>query len=444
MMQRARDAGAMPAAGALRRLLLLLCGALAVTGARAADLQLLHADAGVVRASPAGDAQQLQLRVETPAGVHTLRLRRHATLGAVARGSDAEAFTGEVIGHAGSWVSVTRIGSRWSGLWFDGSEFFGIESAGALAAAQRKALPSRPLQPMVFRLRDVVWEEASFEGDLRHAPPGNGQRMAQALASAMTPDMAAATAGPTHRLKLAIVADSALAARDGGELEANLLARLNVIDGLFSNQVGVEVTADSVTLFTQRRSDPFTDTDEPSGLLDELSAWRASNAWQRQTALTHLFTGRDLERRTVGLAYLDTLCNRRFSASLSEARGPATFAALIAAHEIAHVFGAPHDGEEGGACATTTGNQFLMAPRINGSQQFSACSLAQMAPRVQAASCLQKLSPEGVVQPPVSPVTGGDGGGGGLAGHALAWLGLMALAGARRRLRQMRANQSAR
>ena len=118
--------------------------------------------------------------------------------------------------------------------------------------------------------------------------------------------------------------------------------------------------------------------------------------------------------------------------------------ALIAAHEIAHVFGAPHDGEEGGACATTTGNQFLMAPRINGSQQFSACSLAQMAPRVQAASCLQKLSPEGVVQPPVSPVPGGDGGGGGLAGHALAWLGLMALAGARRRLRQMRANQSAR
>src|SRR5690606_15337126 len=145
----------------------------------------------------------------------------------------------------------------------------------------------------------------------------------------------------------------------------------------FTNQIGVEVTADSLTLFTQRRNDPFTDTDEASALLDELSAWRAGNTWQRQTALSHLFTGRDLERRTVGLACLDTLCNRRYSASLSESRGPATFAALIAAHEIAHVFGAPHDGDEDGACATTSDNQFLMAPRINGNQQFSACSLAQ-------------------------------------------------------------------
>src|SRR5690606_29559186 len=227
--------------------------------------------------------------------------------------------------------------------------------------------------------------------------------------------------------------------------EANLLARLNVIDGIFASQLGVQVTAASVTTHTRRSTDPFSNTGDSSDLLDELASWRAGNAWQRQTALTHLFTGRDLDRRTVGLAYMDTLCSRRYSASLSEARTPASFAALVAAHEIAHVLGAPHDGDNEGACATTTGS-YLMAPRINGSQQFSSCSVAQMTPRVQAASCLQKLAAP--PPPPVVPVQGDDdgggGGGGALADRALALLALMALARARRRTLQMRANQSAR
>lgn len=449
MTRRARNAGATSAISSLFGAMTLLMGTLAAGSAAAADLQLRHADPGVVRmaAPPGARAGEIQLRVDTPAGLHRLRLRRHEALGAVARDeAGAEAFTGEVEGRPGSWVAVTRIGARWSGLWFDGTEFFGIETAGELAPVQQKLFTGAAGTPMVFRLSDVQFDDASFEGDVLHAPPGNGQALVEALAGD-APAMAAAIAAPTHRLKLAIVADSILARAEGDQLEANLLAKLNIIDGLFSNQVGVEVTADSVTTFTTRSSDPFTNTDEPGALLDQLSSWRAGNAWQRNTALTHLFTGRDLERRTVGLAYLDTLCSRRYSASLSEARGPASFAALIAAHEIAHVFGAPHDGEAGGACATTNDSNYLMAPRINGSQQFSACSLAQMAPRVQAASCLQKLETT-AVETPATPGTGGGsssggGGGGALAGTALALLGLMGLARARRRL-QMRENQSAR
>src|SRR5690606_37664868 len=296
LMQRTRNAGATGRWHARVGLPALLLAALAAPCLHAAGLQLLHADPGVVRAAPArGTAGLLQLRVETPAGTHVLQLRPNDALGAVARDGDrAEAFAGEVAGRPGSWVAVTRIADRWSGIWFDGSEFFGIEAASAVASVQQKAQAAAPEQPMVFRLRDAVFDEATFEDDLRHAPPGNGQRLAESLATLQPPASAAATDGPTHRLKLAIVADSILAARDGDDLEANLLAKLNIIDGLFTNQIGVEVTADSLTLFTQRRNDPFTDTDEASALLDELSAWRAGNTWQRQTALSHLFTGRDL------------------------------------------------------------------------------------------------------------------------------------------------------
>lgn len=444
-MRDARNAGASPVAGRVARVLSLFIMALAAPCLHAAGARLLHSDAGVVRLAPRVDAisaDPLQLQIQTGAGLHILQLRRHDALGAIGAGGPgrAEAFQGVVAGQPGSWAAVTRIGNRWSGIWFDGRDFYGTESAGALAGAEQKTLAGAADAPVVFRLSDVVWDDHSFEGDLRHAPPGNGQQLALDLAQ---PAVAAGEEGPTHRLKVALVADSLLAARDGDDLENNMLARLNVVDALFSNQLGVEVTTDSVTLFTSSGTDPFTGTEEATDLLEELSAWRAGNAWQRQTALTHLFTGRDFARRTVGLAYLDTLCSRRYSASLSEARGPATFAALIAAHEIAHVFGAPHDGDAEGACATTTGN-YLMAPRINGSQQFSACSLAQMAPRVEAAACLQKLATGTVPQPSISPVTQGNGGGGAVAGSALALLGLMALGRARRRRLQIRANHSAR
>src|SRR5690606_18655439 len=119
----------------------------------------------------------------------------------------AEAFQGVVAGQPGSWAAVTRIGNRWSGIWFDGRDFYGTESAGALAGAEQKTLAGAADAPVVFRLSDVVWDDHSFEGDLRHAPPGNGQQLALDLAQ---PAVAAGEEGPTHRLKVALVADSLL------------------------------------------------------------------------------------------------------------------------------------------------------------------------------------------------------------------------------------------
>jgi hypothetical protein len=144
------------------------------------------------------------------------------------------------------------------------------------------------------------------------------------------------------------------------------------------------------------------------------------------------------------MAYLTTLCSRRYSASLSQATTAVSFAALIAAHEIAHVMGAPHDGEPASACAATPAD-YLMASRVNGSQEFSACSLAQMAPQVESASCLVPIQspgtfPEDGENPPAQ-----SGGGGALPAAALAMLMLLWARRSRSRsAAQIRANHSAR
>jgi hypothetical protein len=103
-------------------------------------------------------------------------------------------------------------------------------------------------------------------------------------------------------------------------------------------------------------------------------------------------TGRDLDGSTVGIAYIRGLCSASFGASLSQGTFNNTQSALIAAHEIGHNFGAPHDGDANEACAST-GNTFLMAPQLNGSDQFSACSIQQIQSVIAGASCLTTYNP---------------------------------------------------
>ena len=106
----------------------------------------------------------------------------------------------------------------------------------------------------------------------------------------------------------------------------------------------------------------------------------------------HLYTGRDLDGSTAGIAFREALCSRRFGVGLSEGRRNLATDALIAAHELGHNFGAPHDGDPDEACASTP-ETFLMAPSINGSSTFSDCSLNEIQRHVASASCLTAVEP---------------------------------------------------
>jgi hypothetical protein len=411
----------------------------AAAQAPAAEVRLLHADPATVRlealpAATGAQAPTLQVRLEADGRIHTFNLRRNEAMGQLGErlAGRADAYTGEAGPYAGSWAALTRIGNRWSGIWYDGGEYYGIDTAGTLAEASIDAGMRSPDSLMVYRLRDAQWEEMSHEGDTR-AVPVSGAQVAKQLA----PMALSLPPGTQRRLEVAVVGDALLAERDGEAVEANLLARLNIIDGLFAAQLGVRVAAGSVTIYPSHDDEPFGRTTDADHLLDELSAWRYGNLQQRASGLTHLFTGRNLNGRTVGMAFMDALCARRYSTSLSQATSSVSFSALIAAHEIAHVFGAPHDGDAAHACAAMP-TDYLMSPRINGSQQFSSCSIEQMTPQVELASCLTTVR---TGWPAEVPAPSTQGGGGTLPLWMPALLGV--LVAARRRL-QMRANQSAR
>ncbi|MEO6184695.1 MAG: M12 family metallo-peptidase [Steroidobacteraceae bacterium] len=346
-----------------------------------------------VLSQPANGAPADTLRLDLDAGSDSvaLQLRPKTHLGALAvrERSRAIAYEGRLADRPGSWVAVTRLGNRWTGIWFDGLHYYGIDSAAALASISPEAAREAPDSSLVFRLSDAVWEGVDFTGDVLHPPKNAEEVLGLVSAEATDPSSQLATLA-TKRLQIALIADGELNARFGAQTGATMLTLLNNVDGIFANQVGVRLQSASQTIF-DTSTQPFTGTTVPETLLTEVRNYRAGSTQQRSAGLSHLMTGRDLDGSTVGIAYLGTLCNSSSSASLSQvSSGTSIFSALIMAHEIGHVFGAPHDGDPDAACATTAADTFVMASQLRSSSQtnFSECSLQQMAPRVTGASCL--------------------------------------------------------
>ncbi len=377
---------------------LLLCAGAFVGHLQAAEVRLLDLREAQVRETvqaqaATGDGPR-PLRLSVSAGVvqHVLLLSPNLSLGmeALALGSarpgaSATAFEGELPNLPGSWARMTRTEAGWIGVWFDGARHYALDTARGLAGTHPIARDRPPATPMLYALADLRVDDKDFAGDTER-PVLTGEELLDASAiDPGQPSIAAATL-PTRRLSVALVADAELSALDGTFTEANMLARLNIIDGIFASQVGVRIAAASTTLLTAANQ-PFSGTN-PSTLLQQLRLYRTGSGTQQTAGLSHLMTGRNLDERTVGIAYIEGLCNDRYGASLSEARSGVSFDALIAAHEIGHVFGAPHDGE--GACASTPQDR-LMATQINGNTTFSACSLEQMAPVVARAACLSPI-----------------------------------------------------
>jgi uncharacterized repeat protein (TIGR01451 family) len=377
--------------GAIRRLAVLACaiGVLAPP-LSAAEMRIL----AVERVTPSESVQPLargatpgtRLRLAGPSHQFDLLLEPNTDLLPGGQSGATTAWRGSLPGLPGSWARLTRRAGRYQGIYSDGVQVYIVERAGSAARASGEAATMDPDAHLIYRLSDVQISGALFEGDMRDVTRTGADTLALIGAQLMPATGAAVLT--TKRLDVAVVADTELVGLDGANTDPKVIDRMSIVDGIFSSQVGVQLRLASTT-HVDSAAESLTST-ASSTLLDALKAYRLRSGVQQAAGLTHLMTGRDLDGQTVGIAFINSLCSRGFSASLSEARNSVSFDALIAAHEIGHVFGAPHDGDAAAACASTP-ETFLMAPRLNGSSTFSDCSLTQMAPTVASASCLAQI-----------------------------------------------------
>ena len=291
-------------------------------------------------------------------------------------------YQGELVGNDSSWTRIVVADGQPRGLIWNGRELFAIEAPGDSQIATSG--------PVIYRLADsiVVPNSMSCSAN-QHGQDGDKAftKIVEELGTAL-----AIAPGATAEITVGVVGDFEFSDSFGGNASTAIMTRLNNVDGIFSQQLGIQLTVSTVDIFTDP-ADPFTDVMDAGDLLDEVGDYRVATPAQNASSLTHLYTGKNLDGTTVGVAFLGALCSTRFGVGLSEARRGATTDSLIAAHEIGHNFGAPHDGESGSACESETGS-FLMAPSINGSDQFSQCSIDEMQPEIAQATgqCLFPLS----------------------------------------------------
>ncbi|MEQ1582262.1 MAG: reprolysin-like metallopeptidase [Steroidobacteraceae bacterium] len=404
--------------GLARRAAVLLLLLLTATGAIAAngvdDFRILYAEsfpAAAAASTAAGTSLKASddpllggLSFDAYGRRFNLALERNARVMQHA-GSEGTAYLGTLSQLPASWVRLTRTGDDFHGLIWDGSDLYVVEPTREAEAFMVAPPATTPGTHVIYRLSDTLVDlgtgYCSALDDASSDPAATGLTTFKSMTTELKSQLVLQqAAGATRALSLSALGDASFLARYTSASAARdaVLVRLNNVDGIFSGQVGVEIRISSVDLY-DGASDPFTATTVPGSLLTEVGRVRNGSATLKADGLTHLFTGRDLDGNTVGIAYINALCSRSFGVGLTESRGRGTvLESLIAAHEIGHNFGAVHDGS--GECAATPPDQFIMAPQSSlANDTFSQCSVGTMSRSIAAAACV------GTIPPPDMSVT---------------------------------------
>jgi hypothetical protein len=380
--------------GVLATALLCLCAY--ASAARAEPLRVLYAEPFQAQtlhtpgAQKPGPASPANLRVQAFNRTFELqledngRLLRATSAATRARFGAIQLLKGTIKDAPGSWVRLTLNQGRYSGAFWDGSELYAIAPREAIDSAS--LTPMRPGATGIYRLSDT--QGGLFDGTCAVAGSATPSASPIAKFRSLIGELRAAAdtafAAAPREVEVSMIGDFEFTTRFGSGAAQAMLDRMNVVDGIFSSQVGVTtIPTDFITF--PANTDPFTSS-EPSTLLEQLGNYRNATAVVRSRGLAHLLTGRQLNGDIVGIAYLGSVCTARNGAGLTEVSSFID-SPLVMAHELGHNFGAPHDGEAGSPCVNTP-QTFLMAPEIGFSSEFSACSLQQMETRLQTASCV--------------------------------------------------------
>jgi hypothetical protein len=382
--------------GALATALLLCCAH--TPAARSAPLRILYAEPFQAQTLSAPGAQKpgpANLRVPAFGRTFELelednsRLLRATSAQTRQRIAGVQLLKGTIKDAPGSWVRLTLSGGRYSGAFWDGSELYGVAPRETLDEAL--IVPIAAAGTAIYRLSDT--QGGLFAGTCA-ADAGSAAQTAsptekfRSLIRELRGAADTAFAAATREIEVAMVGDFEFTSQQGAGAVSAMLDRMNVVDGIFSSQVGVATIPTDFITFASN-TDPFTSSD-PITLLNQLADYRNATPLVRGRGLAHLLTGRRLDDNVIGIAFLSSVCAPRQGAGLSEI----SFfidSPLVIAHEIGHNFGAPHDAEAGSACASTPPT-FLMAPQLNGNPNFSACSLQQIRARIQVATCIVAAS----------------------------------------------------
>ncbi|MDT8437550.1 MAG: M12 family metallo-peptidase [Wenzhouxiangellaceae bacterium] len=394
---------------ALVAMLILVCSGLAAEPRGTAPLVRQFDRIAALESPSKSNRQTIELRAGRR--TWTLQLEDHAALigrlpsqarAGLARGG-ARFLRGNVEGLENSWARLNWIDGRWSGAVFDGNELWLIDRADRLGLEQR----SRASDAVLFRMADLAIEQFIDHGGITvpGAQPPPARRKAAPATDYRTfashlREIVALQGTAMMALPITIVTDTHFTEDFPGNELAITLGRINFIDGIYSDQVGVGIT---LWHHEPLKSANVMTASDANQLLSEFGEFmNGAGSEIPFSGLAHLFTGRPRDGSTAGIAYLfpdqtaTVICRRLDGMGVVWTLASETTSSLVFAHEVGHNFNARHDDvtdpKDPAACPEGTFrgimNSFL---RQDTPQQFSQCSLNAMLPTLAGVSCLVNI-----------------------------------------------------
>ncbi|MGQ8367020.1 M12 family metallo-peptidase [Glaciecola sp. 1036] len=332
-------------------------------------LQIHRADiANISLQNTARNTSKMQFRIETENHVYSFELSSNASLMSdsllAQKSEEWELLKGKIQGNEKSWARFSLHKGKVKGAFFDGNELFLLDSVSAIY----EDLASNSLygaydadseyQAVIVKASDI-----EHNGTCALHPGLTGKGLDFKL---YVDELRSLAAGASSEIRMNIVTDVEWNQGSATPL-LEAMENVNFADGIFSEQLGVQLTVDESNQLSENGTLVSTDS------LQLINAFRQTSF--NNPGLRHLFTGKDMDGSTVGIAYVGALCNQ-YAAGVTQRLGIAT--GIVLTHELGHNFGAPHDGQSGTACASTPSG-FIMFPTVNTSAtDFSSCSISIM------------------------------------------------------------------
>ena len=318
----------------------------------------------------------------------------------VKMGATVSTYKGKVTGRDDAQARFTVNNSKLEGLIITPEERYMIEP-------MRKYSATADATDFVFyRASDVIkGQEGAGEGpidyEIGHTFEGVAPQVDEAVRVNGSPE-ASESVAVVRDIELATEGDYEYVTALGGSAQANseIMSVMNMVEGIYQQQL--ELTFSIVLQHTWAAKGvgyPYTATTNPTTILNEFTNYWNANQTKRD--LQHMWTGKEVDGSTIGLAWsqltingvsaLGVVCRAggMYSYGFSQHIATAPVKYSVTAHEIGHNLGAAHsDGQAG---CTNTIMSSISSP--NSLLEFCTFSDNQITSYVNAyASCLSTVN----------------------------------------------------
>ncbi len=239
---------------------------------------------------------------------------------------------------------------------------------------------SDPADMVVYRRSDIRFDSLGVCGTTLAHRIGAANEL-------VGPQVLAASSG-IKTADIATEADYEYVLASGGAEPANaaILEILNQVDGIYQTQLSIALRVVYQHVWATP-DDPYNST-AGSALLSEFKAHWNTNFYNITYDLAHMWTGKDMDGSTIGIAYLSVVCEARtYSYGISQRFNSSPGKYILTAHEMGHNFGASHPDQASPPQTDCTNS--IMHSSVGTGTSFCPFSLAEIGSFLSAgSSCL--------------------------------------------------------